>query len=73
MLGTINIDLCYILLLGNDLEAFLDVDGQVDDDFVGGAAYFVVLEENVRSELRDSLVDHIISVEVGFRGRTYNK
>ena len=65
--------MCYFLLLGNDLKAFLDVDGQVDDDFVGGAAYFVVLEENVRSELRYGLVDHIVTLEVGFRGGTYNK
>ena len=50
------------LLLGDDFKTFLDVDGQVDDDLVGGAAHFVVLEENVRSELRDCLVYHIISV-----------
>ena len=52
----------HFLLLGDDFKTFLDVDSQVDDDLVGGAAHFVVLEENVCSELRDRLVYHIISV-----------
>ena len=63
MFGTIYNKLSdFDLLLGDDFKTFLDVDGQVDDDLVGGAAHFVVLEENVRSELRDRLVYHIISV-----------
>ena len=61
------------LLFGDDFKALLNVDGQVDDDLVSGAAHLVVLEEDVRSELRDSLVYHIFSLEIGFRSWTYSK
>ena len=58
------------LLLGNDFKALLDVYSKVDDNFVCGTTNFVILEEDVCSELRDSLINHIIALEVSLGSRT---
>ncbi len=60
-----------ILLLCNHFKALLDVNSQVYDDLVCWSANLVVLEEDVGSELSNSLVNHIIAFVVGLRSGTY--
>ena len=64
---TNNHALIIFLLFGNDFEALLDVDSEVDDDLVGGPTHLVILEEDVRSELSDSLIYNVITLSVGLR------
>ena len=41
-----------LLMRAQDVKvAFLDVDGQIDDDLISGSTDFVVLEENISAEL----------------------
>ena len=60
------------LLLGNHLKALLNEDSKVDEDLISGASHFIVFEEDVCSELRDSFVNHIITISLCFRCWAYS-
>ena len=64
--------LVHVRVFGDDLEELLYVDGEVDEDFVGGAPHIVVLEVDLGAELRDRLINDIISVEICLGTRSLN-
>ena len=64
--------LVHVRVFGDDLEELLYVDGEVDEDFVGGAPHIVVLEVDLGAELGDCLVNDVISVEIRLGTRSLN-
>ena len=52
------------LLLSDNFQTLLDEDSEIDDDLICGSSHLIVLEKDVCSELRDSLINYIFSIEV---------